>query len=512
VEAGRLAFEAGGNAIDAAVAAQLMATVAEPLLTGLGGGGIALLRHQGQTRILDFFSDRPGLGLTRPLAPLEHIEVNFAGVDVQRFSYGVASVAVPGMIKGLWALHKAGGRLSLPKLARWAADQAERGLEVSSGLSKSIAALAPIIQKDEYLNTRLLVREADGSFTPAKAGHRYHLAELSETLMRWSEGGPDALFSGPPRDMLLDTLGAFAPLSQLDLERYEVHWRAPLERRLALPTGGDARIFTPRLPSQGGVQIAALVDQIATRLTQRAHARPAERLDPFGAEVIRLIAQEMRALEQTKGGNWPRPLTDRAQTPFWRSQLGFTTHISACDAQGTSVGITSSLGETAGVSVGALGLILNNFMGEEDVAPPKCMPAIGERLYTMCSPSLLEYEHREGLQQTVLGSGGSSRIRSVVAHGALYASEALLGLGADYTRITEAPRIHYEDGKLRLETFDRPDGVIEATRELCESWGEELVCFDDMNLFFGGLHIASCGALGLKGAGDPRRSGSVSFA
>ena len=127
VEAGRLAFEAGGNAVDAAVAAQLMATVAEPLLTGLGGGGLALLRHEGHTRVLDFFSDRPGLGPARPFAPLEHTEVNF-GVDVQRFSCGVASVAVPGMIQGLWTLHQAGGKLPLPKLARWAADQAERGL------------------------------------------------------------------------------------------------------------------------------------------------------------------------------------------------------------------------------------------------------------------------------------------------------------------------------------------------------------------------------------------------
>ena len=511
VEAGRRAFEAGGNAIDAVVAAQLMATVAEPLLTGLGGGGLALLRHEGQTRVLDFFSDRPGLGPKRPFAPLEHIELSFGGVDVQRFSCGVASVAVPGMIKGLWMLHQAGGRLSLPRLARWAADQAERGLEVSSGLNKSIAALAPIIEQDDYLNNRLLVRDNHGAFQPAPTGHHYHLAELSETLMRWAEGGPDAIFSGPPKEMLFDALGAFAPFSPLDLDRYDVYWRPPLERRLSLPTGGEARIVTPRLPSQGGVQIAALVERIAARLTERVQAKP-DQLDPLGAEVIKLIAQEMRVLEQTKGNSWPLPLTEGAPDRFWRNQLGFTTHISACDAQGTSVGITSSLGETAGMSIGPLGLLLNNFMGEEDVAPPSCMPKIGERLYTMCSPTLLEYEHREGLQQTILGSGGSSRIRSVVAHGALYLSEALLGLGSDYTRVTEAPRIHYEGGKLRLETFERPAGVIEATQELCDAWGDELVCFDTMNLFFGGLHIASCGALGLKGAGDPRRSGSVSFA
>ena len=192
VEAGRLAFEAGGNAIDAAVAAQLMATVAEPHLTGLGGGGLAMVRHGGRTRTLDFFSDRPGLGPKRLFAPLEHVEVSF-GVDTQRFSYGVGSVAVPGMIKGLWELHRSGGRVPLPKLARWAADRADSGLEVSVGLSKSIAALAPILERDPYLTERLMITDSEGGLHPAPPGHLYHLAELSETLMRWSEGGPDAL-------------------------------------------------------------------------------------------------------------------------------------------------------------------------------------------------------------------------------------------------------------------------------------------------------------------------------
>ena len=116
----------------------------------------------------------------------------------------------------------------------------------------------------------------------------------------------------------------------------------------------------------------------------------------------------MREHESHKGNTWPSPLLSQDLSnpihSFWQSKLGFTTHISTYDAQGNAVGITSSLGETAGLSVEPLGLLLNNFMGEEDVAPPHCLPAKGERLFTMCSPSLLEIDHaQQGLQGYMLG-------------------------------------------------------------------------------------------------------------
>ena len=504
-EAGRRAFELGGNAIDAAVAAQLMATVAEPLLTGLGGGGLAMLKRGSRVETLDFFSNRPGLGPQRTIAPLEHVDVQF-GVDFQRFSYGVSSVATPGMIYGLWALHKAGGLLPLPKLARWAADVADRGLEVSEGLSKSIVALAPILKKDPYLEPKFFIGHQDNRHI-CGPGHRYHLPELSETLMRWASGGPDALFTGEPLLAIRETLGDFAALTTHDLEAYQIEWRDAL--RVTLKSmGRAARLWTPGLPSQGGAQIAAILESFAS---ERSRLGEGAVLEPLGIEAVNLIAEAMRTLELRKGPDWPRALvSDQAQA--WRFQPGFTTHLSTYDNEGNSVGITSSLGETAGLSVSSLGLILNNFMGEEDVAPSRCMPQIGDRLFTMCSPTLLEVDHPEGIQGYMLGSGGSSRIRSVIAHGVLYLVDGLLGLGGDLAEVVKAPRIHLEDQKLRLETFGRPDGLIEDLRSSCEAKEESLICFDDLNLFFGGLHLASGGALGIGGAGDPRRSGSVTIA
>ena len=345
------------------------------------------------------------------------------------------------------------------------------------------------------------------------AGYRYDFPELSETLMRWASGGPKELFSGDCLKIILEALGNFAPLGQADFEHYSPRWVQPLSK--SFKAGGqECKLSTPTLPSQGGVQILALVEEFSQRLKSLRQYHKS--LDPLGAEVICLITEIMRAHESQKGSNWPSPLLSQdlgnPMHAFWQSKLGFTTHISTYDAQGNAVGITSSLGETAGFSVEPLGLLLNNFMGEEDVAPPHCLPAKGERLFTMCSPSLLEIDHpHQGVQGYMLGSGGSSRIRSIIAHGIMYLSEGLLGLGDDLQEAVQAPRIHCEDDKLRIETFLRETNTLQKVKEHFEHDELEIITFDDMNLFFGGLHLASGGAVGLGGAGDPRRSGAVSI-
>ena len=91
----------------------------------------------------------------------------------------------------------------------------------------------------------------------------------------------------------------------------------------------------------------------------------------------------------------------------------------------------------------------------------------------------------------------------------MYLCQELLGLGDDLQKAVQAPRIHCEDHKLRIETFQRAAHTVEQVKEYFKQDDLEIITFDDMNLFFGGLHLASGGVQGLGGAGDPRRSGAV---
>src|SRR5438270_11785781 len=113
-EAGARVLDAGGNAIDAAVAAAFVSWVAESPLTGPGAGGFMLV-HRGRdrsTRVLDFFTSVPGLGLSRVVASeMVSVDVDFTSSSTQVFHIGGASVAVPGAAVGLEEAHRAYGSL-----------------------------------------------------------------------------------------------------------------------------------------------------------------------------------------------------------------------------------------------------------------------------------------------------------------------------------------------------------------------------------------------------------------
>src|SRR5215212_7329115 len=101
-EAGAAVLRAGGSAVDACIAAAFASWVAEPALTGPGGGGFLVGYDASRRRpfALDCFVAMPGAGHRGPVAPLEPYVVDF-GTGRQTFLVGPGSCAVPGVTAGL---------------------------------------------------------------------------------------------------------------------------------------------------------------------------------------------------------------------------------------------------------------------------------------------------------------------------------------------------------------------------------------------------------------------------
>jgi len=493
VDAGLEALRAGGNAVDAAVAAALMACVTEPLLTGLGGAGLAIVRFQGQVHVCDMFSNVPGLSLdpevTQPL--MRGVELDY-GPTTQRFRVGPAAIGVPGLPQGLHALHARFGSLPLTTLAAPAAAAAEDGVEVTAGFERVARLLWPIL-----CLTQPCAALFGRAGRPLRTGETFRCPDLGRTLTAFAEQGPGLFVDG---DVGQATLRAFASSSRLgaaDLEAYESRILSPMAYRYR-----DATVWVPGPPSAAGL----LLLQSLRALEDHGLMPPA-----LSAGQVRFMAHAMKRAETTR----TRYIKRHLFTPGWSDgflaalspdevgeerigvgrNTGHTTHISAVDADGNAVGITSSLGETCGALVPGTGVVLNNFLGEADVNPAEAGRMPGQRLMTMCCPTVVEL----GDQVFVMGSGGSSRIRSAVLHGIVYLTDH--GMSCD--EAVAAPRAHVEVGTLLVEADGRPAGTMESLA----AGVPNLKRFDGPNMFFGGLHLAGVGARGFMGSGDARRSG-----
>src|ERR687890_1765729 len=118
-DAGAQVLRAGGNAVDAALAAMAASFVCEPQLTGPGAGGYMLVAEPGeQPALLDFFVAAPGYGRDpQARAPLVPVEVNFGGDATQIFHVGAASCGTYGNPAGIDAAMRRWGSVPLADLA-----------------------------------------------------------------------------------------------------------------------------------------------------------------------------------------------------------------------------------------------------------------------------------------------------------------------------------------------------------------------------------------------------------
>jgi gamma-glutamyltranspeptidase/glutathione hydrolase len=223
--AGAAVLEAGGNAVDACVAAAFMSWVCESMLTGPGGGGFFLVHAGGETVVFDAF-------VAVPLAPVEGellaIAVDFDGDTQQVFHTGPGAVGVPGTTLGLEAAWRRFGSLPWAELAAPAAAAAREGVELTPAQGYLHRILDGLLRHspegDAMYGGRVLL-----------AGERFRLPDLADTIDRIAEHGAR-----------LDL-----PFAREDLDAYEVIERKPVSVRYR----GCEFLSNPP-PSSGGRLIA----------------------------------------------------------------------------------------------------------------------------------------------------------------------------------------------------------------------------------------------------------------
>jgi gamma-glutamyltranspeptidase/glutathione hydrolase len=490
-QAGAEVLRAGGNAVDAAVAAVLMSFVTESPLTGPGAGGFMLVHTAaGEDHLLDFFVAAPGKGLDRlEPAALEPIDVEFSPEAVQRFNIGPSSCGVYGTTLGVAEALDRFGTASLADLVTEPARVAREGAELTPIQAYLVRILGPILTSRP---------QGQAIYAPAgrllREGEVVRMPELGDLLERLGADGPAHLYTGEVAGVVSDyVLERGGLLTREDLATYAVVEREPAHAHYR---GRD--VLTNPPPSSGGILIAYALD-LLERLGRPGDLRALvevmdranrERTEEFvtglhhEGYLERFMAKE--ALESAAGEVG--------------SRLGSTTHIAVLDADGVCASVTCSNGSCSGVIVPGTGLHLNNMLGEEDLNPlgyHRHEP--GRRIPSMMAPTVVL---RDGSPEIGLGSAGSNRIRSAILQTILGVIED--GVGAQAA--VERPRVHYEGGVVEAEP-----GVDEEALAALERDGWKVQRWRERNLYFGGVQAAArdreTGEL--SGGGDPRRGGAA---
>jgi gamma-glutamyltranspeptidase/glutathione hydrolase len=453
--AGAAALRAGGNAVDAAVAAVLTSFVAEPLLTGLGAGGYMLVAPPGQQPLLlDFFVATPGRGAEICPAPRTDVLVSFEGTT-QVFEIGAASCATFGAPAGVAAAVEQFGRMPLAELTAPAARLARTGVRVNAMQAYLFELLLDIVGSTPEAAARFTV---DGR--PPREGELLRDPELADALDRLGDEGAAPFYTGDIGRAVSDWVCARGGvLTRADLEAYRVVQRIPL---CVFYRGRE--IFTNPPPSAGGSRLVRALAHLDAAGDAPGEVGIATALEVGAGEVLASV-----------------------------DRLGSTTHISVLDADGWECSVTCSNGTGSGVTVPGTGIHLNNMLGEHDLFVPD---AVGERLSSSMAPTVVRLD---GAAELVVGSAGSSRIRSAL----LQVLVNVVDRGASPQKAVDAPRMHVERGIAYAEP-----GIDVAA---LQGAGYPVTLFAAPNLFFGGCQAVRrdvrTGAL--DGGADARRCGAV---
>lgn len=540
-QAGLQMLRAGGAAIDAAVAVQMVLTLVEPQSSGIGGGAFLMLWDG---RALQAWDGRE----TAPAAATERDFLDASGrpLPYQQAVFGGRAVGTPGAVRMLEAAHRNHGRLPWARLFEPAIALAEQGFPLGARLHTLLLS-DPLLRRDAQ--ALAFYYRADG--TPHPVGTLLRNPALAAVLRAIARGGADALHTGPVADdMVARVQRSSTPgrLSLADLAGYTPVLRQPM------CTDWQERWrvcgFPP--PSSGHVALMQMLGmlQAMPRATVLAHGDPPAAGGVPGAawlhgymEAARLAyadrAQFLADPDFTPapGGDWksllaPDYLRQRAaligpqrmpaapagepggQRSAWapmpeQPEHG-TSHVSIVDAQGQVLALTTSVEAAFGARLmadGGTGLpggyMLNNQLTDFSSQPADAQgrPVAnrlqpGKRPRSSMSPTIV-FDRRDGRVLMSLGSPGGPFIPHFVA-------KTLLGnlvWGLDLQRAIDLPSFGHLGGPALLESGRFPAASVQALRDRGHS-----VVETDLTSGLQGI-VRTPG--GWFGGADPRREGAV---
>jgi gamma-glutamyltranspeptidase / glutathione hydrolase len=462
-KAGIEVLEAGGNAVDAAVAVATTLAVTHPNAGNLGGGGFALVRRakDQRTTALDF----------RETAPHSLTRKDFDAM-IRGGAHGPVAVGIPGSPAGLAFLHAEFGRLPFARDLAPAISLARNGHALGKRQAELLARVWPVLGKNPAARAIF----AQGG-RPISAGTRIVQNDLAATLERLAGQGPPGFYQGETARGLVQATGG--RITERDLGEYRPMFRKVLEIRYR-----DVSIQTMPPPSTGGVTLAGTLLALQKLSPERPWSGSADDFHAF-LEVSRR-AQAFRRLTITDPGWGATPheieSVERFLDPERLLEVPFdlhhatpsskihplyaaslretehTTHLSVVDADGMVVSLTTTISASFGARIVApgTGVVLNNAVSSFSTVGDN-QPVAGRRTTSSMAPTLVLSGQRP---VAVLGTPGGDTIPSTIA--ALVLN--LVDRGMTLDDATDAPRIHHGwvPDDVRYETARPPPPAILA--------------------------------------------------
>lgn len=447
----------GGNAFDAASAAMFALTVVEPMMVGLLGGGMALIRHaDGSTHVVDGNCCVP-LGLPADhFTPATSDSGDTYSVENKLNVLGAQSVAVPGALPAWCHMQEKFGLLSLHDVIEPAIRLARRGFLVTPYLETCISDVAADLQRDSTISQWLMP-----GGRALRAGERLKNPAYADALELIAQKGVNALNNGPLGEALIARLSAEGGhLSLEDLKEYRVKQIAPV-----VGAYRDWSVLSVPPPSAAGVHILQMLKilegydlkslgfgtpQTLHLLAESMKIAFADRAEATADPDFYLVPVEK--LISTRYAELRRQQIDFDKARTWSSQVMSsgspnTTHITISDEFGNVISSTQTISSLFGarLMVPETGMIPNNYIATFDPVPGRTQSLeAGKRVTTSMGPTFLEHN---GTLRYALGLPGGKRIFPSV----LQATLNLIDHGMSLQQAIEAPRIFTEGRHIEAE-------------------------------------------------------------